>query len=49
MNAEKGEMNDVDDETMFGENDVSFVHTVPSVSLPEIDRKAFIKHVVIQF
>jgi len=31
------EMNDVDDETMFGDNDVSFVHTVPSVSLPEID------------
>jgi len=30
-------MNDVDDETMFGDNDVSFVHTVPSVSLPEID------------
>jgi hypothetical protein len=31
------EMNDVDEETMFGENDVSFVHTVPSVSLPEMD------------
>ena len=31
------EMNDVDDETMFGDNDVSFLHTVPSVSLPEID------------
>jgi len=41
LNAGNGgsqrEMNDVDDETMFGDNDVSFVHTVPSVSLPEID------------
>ena len=31
------DMNDVDEETMFGDNDVSFLHTVPSVSLPEID------------
>ena len=33
-----GEMNDVDDETMYGDNDVSFINpSLPSVSLPEID------------
>ena len=38
VGSQRSEMlNDVDDETMFGDNDVSFVHTVPSVSLPEID------------
>ena len=32
------EMNDVDDETMYGDNDVSFINpSLPSVSLPEID------------
>ena len=34
----EGEMNDVDDETMYGDNDVSFINpSLPSVSLPEID------------
>lgn len=35
-----GEMNDVDDETMHYDNDVSFINAIPSlptVSLPEID------------
>ena len=32
-----GEMNDVDEETMSGENDVSFSHLQPNVSAPEID------------
>ena len=35
-----GEMNDVDDEYLAGENDVSFINAIPSlptVSLPEID------------
>ena len=37
-----GEMNDVDEETMSGENDVSFSHlrtvsSLPNVSAPEID------------